>query len=233
MRVVVGAVLIMAWTGCQSPDQNVKLENQMDSVSYGVGHNIGKNLAANIARDSVELNHDALVRGLRDALGDTAGRLLTDQQIQETMMAFQRRLAEKQQVAQRAVAEKNLKEGEVFLAENKKRAGVVTLPSGLQYEVITEGKGIRPKADQKVTTQYRGTLIDGTEFDNSYKRGQPAAFVVKGVIAGWTEALQLMRVGSKWRLFIPSNLAYGEHGMQELIGPNATLIFEVELLDVQ
>jgi len=233
MRFVLGAVLLVGLLGCQKSDDKATLESQSDSVSYSVGHNIGKNLSVNLKRDSVELSIGALVRGLKDALGDTAGRLMTDQQMQETMMAFQQRLAAKEQAKQSVVGEKNLKEGESFLAENKKKKGVVTLPSGLQYEVITEGKGVKPKAEQTVTTQYRGTLIDGTEFDSSYKRGQPAIFMVNGVIPGWIEALQLMRVGSKWKLYIPSNLAYGAQGAQGFIGPNAALIFELELLDVK
>jgi FKBP-type peptidyl-prolyl cis-trans isomerase FklB len=131
------------------------------------------------------------------------------------------------------LADKNQKEGEVFLAENKKKKGVVTLPSGLQYHVITAGTGKIPKATDTVTTHYRGTLIDGTEFDSSYKRGEPASFPVNGVIKGWTEALQLMKVGSKWQLFIPSNLAYGPQGAGQVIGPSATLIFEIELLSIK
>jgi FKBP-type peptidyl-prolyl cis-trans isomerase FklB len=130
-------------------------------------------------------------------------------------------------------ADKNQKEGEVFLAENKKKKGVVTLPSGLQYRVITAGTGKIPKVTDTVTTHYRGTLIDGTEFDSSYKRGEPASFPVNGVVKGWTEALQLMKVGSKWQLFIPSNLAYGPQGAGQVIGPNATLIFEIELLSIK
>ena len=130
-------------------------------------------------------------------------------------------------------ADKNMKEGETFLAENKNKEGVVTLPSGLQYKVITAGAGPTPKLTDTVTTHYRGTLIDGTEFDSSYKRNQPATFQVNGVIAGWTEALQLMHVGSKWQLFIPANLGYGARGAGGKIGPNATLIFDIELLAIK
>jgi FKBP-type peptidyl-prolyl cis-trans isomerase FklB len=133
----------------------------------------------------------------------------------------------------KAQGEKNKKEGEAFLAENKKKEGVKTLPSGLQYKVIKEGTGKSPKATDKVSTHYRGTLIDGTEFDSSYKRGQPATFPVNGVIPGWTEALQLMKVGSKWQLFIPSKLAYGERGAPPVIGPYSVLIFTVELLAIK
>jgi FKBP-type peptidyl-prolyl cis-trans isomerase FklB len=131
------------------------------------------------------------------------------------------------------MGEKNKKEGEAFLAANKKKEGVITLPSGFQYKAIKEGTGKTPKATDTVTVNYRGTLIDGTEFDSSYKRGQPATFRVNGVIAGWTEALQLMKEGSKWELFIPANLAYGERGAGAAIGPNAVLIFEVELISVK
>jgi FKBP-type peptidyl-prolyl cis-trans isomerase FklB len=145
------------------------------------------------------------------------------------MMAFQKEVMAKQA----EVAKKNKAEGEAFLAENKKKEGVKTTASGLQYKVIKPGKGKKPKSSDTVTVNYRGTLIDGTEFDSSYKRGQPATFQVSGVIPGWTEGLQLMEEGAKWQLFIPSNLAYGERGAGGVIGPNATLIFEVELLSIQ
>jgi FKBP-type peptidyl-prolyl cis-trans isomerase FklB len=145
------------------------------------------------------------------------------------MAVFQKEMMAKQQ----AMADKNKKEGEAFLAENKKKEGVKTLPSGVQYKVIKAGTGKKPKLTDTVTVHYRGTLIDGTEFDSSYKRGQPASFQVSGVIPGWTEALQLMGEGAKWQLFVPSNLAYGERGTGGPIGPNATLIFEVELISVQ
>jgi FKBP-type peptidyl-prolyl cis-trans isomerase FklB len=134
---------------------------------------------------------------------------------------------------QKELGEKNKKEGEAFLAENKKKEGVTTLPSGLQYKIMKEGDGQIPKSTDTVTVHYRGTLIDGTEFDSSYTRGQPATFPVKGVIAGFSEALQLMKVGSKWQLFIPSNLAYGERGAGDDIGPNASLIFDIELISIK
>jgi FKBP-type peptidyl-prolyl cis-trans isomerase FklB len=140
---------------------------------------------------------------------------------------------EKQAERTKQLAEKNKKEGEAFLAANKTKEGIKTLPSGLQYKVIKEGTGKTPTAEDTVVTNYRGTLTDGTEFDSSYKRGQPATFPVKGVIPGWTEALQLMKEGSKWELFIPSNLAYGEQGAGGVIGPNAALIFEIELISVK
>ena len=150
-----------------------------------------------------------------------------------TATELQKELMEKQAERNKQLAEKNKTEGEAFLAQNSKKEGVKTLPSGLQYKVIKEGTGKTPKADDTVVTNYRGTSIDGTEFDSSYKRGQPATFPVKGVIAGWTEALQLMKEGSKWELFIPSNLAYGERGAGNFIGPNAALVFEIELITVK
>ena len=139
----------------------------------------------------------------------------------------------KMQEKRKLDSEKNKKEGDAFLAENAKKAGIVTLPSGLQYKVVTEGSGASPKGNDTVVTQYRGTLLDGTEFDSSFKRQQPATFELNKVIAGWIEALQKMKAGSKWQLFIPPNLAYGERGSGSLIGPNSTLIFEIELLSVQ
>jgi FKBP-type peptidyl-prolyl cis-trans isomerase FklB len=158
---------------------------------------------------------------------------MTEEEYKATMTALQKEMMEKQADAARKLAEKNKKEGEAFLAENGKKEGVVTLPSGLQYKVIQSGKGKTPKSTDTVETNYRGTLIDGTEFDSSYKRGQTATFPVNGVIAGWTEALQKMKEGDKWQLFVPSNLAYGERGAGREIGPNATLLFEVELIAVK
>ena len=167
-------------------------------------------------------------------MGFLAGRvLLTEQEIREITTAFQKEMMAKQEELNKKLGEKNKKEGEVFLAENKKKEGVKTLPSGLQYKVIKAGTGKKPKLTDTVTTNYRGTLIDGTEFDSSYRRGQPASFPVNGVIPGWTEALQLMEEGAKWQLFVPPNLAYGDRGAGRQIGPNATLIFEVELISIQ
>ncbi|MEW6323862.1 MAG: FKBP-type peptidyl-prolyl cis-trans isomerase [Nitrospirota bacterium] len=197
-------------------------------VSYSIGMDIG----ATLKRQSLELDPDAVAAGLKDALTGAKTKL-TAEQAREILTTFQEELRAKAEERAAQLAEKNKKEGEAFLAENKKKAGVKTLPSGLQYKVLTEGKGKLPKATDTVTAHYRGTLIDGTEFDSSYQRGEPATFPVTGLIAGWTEALQLMKVGSKWQLFIPSDLAYGPRTASQLIGPNATLIFEVELLSVQ
>lgn len=228
MQALVAAVLAVGLVGCQtSGEKNVKLETQKDKVSYAIGLNIGNNLK----RDSIGLNMDAFLQGMKDASADSSKHLMTEQQIQETMMAFQDSMKARQMANAKTSGEKNKAEGDAFLAENAKKPGVVTLPSGLQYKIITEGKGKKPTATSTVTTHYRGKLLDGTEFDSSYKRGQPASFPCNGVIRGWTEALQLMSVGSKWELYIPPTLAYGENGAGGVIPPNATLVFEVELLD--
>jgi len=220
--VVVGILLLVSQVNAQ---ENQVLKNQKDKISYIIGMRIGNDMK----KQSIDINPSILAKGIEDALA-SAKPLLTEQEVQETMMAFQKEMMAKQA----EVAKKNKTEGEAFLAENKKKEGVKTLPSGLQYKVTKAGTGKKPKSTDMVTVNYRGTLIDGTEFDSSYKRGQPATFQVSGVIPGWTEALQLMEEGAKWQLFIPSNLAYGERGTQGgPIGPNATLIFEVELISIQ
>src|SRR6202035_5095458 len=173
-----------------------------------------------------------LLQGLQDAMSN--GKvLLTDDQIKTVMTDLQTQVRQKQEAKRLALAESNKKDGAAFLAANATKPGVVTLPSGLQYKILTPGTGPKPAATDSVVCNYRGTLLDNTEFDSSYKRGQPATFPVTGVIKGWTEALQLMPVGSKWQLFVPAELAYGDRGAGGQIGPNATLIFEVELLSIQ
>ena len=221
---VVVALSVLFLVGLVDAQENLVLKSQKDKMSYIIGMDIGTNLK----KQSIDIEPGVLARGIKDALAG-AKPLLTEQEVQETMAIFQKDMMAKQQ----DMAIKNKKEGEAFLAENKKKEGVKTLPSGLQYKVIKEGTGKKPKLSDTVTAQYRGTLVDGTEFDSSYKRGQPASFPVSGVIPGWTEALQLMGEGAKWQLFVPSNLAYGERGASAVIGPNATLIFEVELISVQ
>ncbi len=204
-------------------EKSTPLKDTKDKVSYSIGLNIGFNLK----KQNVSINPDTFVLGLKDAL---AGKpQMTDEQVKETMTAFEKEMIDKQ----KAAGVKNGADGEKFLAENKKKEGVKATASGLQYKVVKEGTGAQPKEKDTVMANYRGTLIDGTEFDSSYKRGQPATFPVSGVIKGWTEALQMMKVGSKYQLFIPANLAYGERAMGPDIGPNSTLIFEVELLDVK
>lgn len=211
-----------------SAQKKTTLKTQKEKISYIIGTDIGKNLK----KQSIDVNPELLFKGIKDAFaGDKF--LLTDQEIQEVMGAFQQEMIAKQSEKMSKVAAANKKEGEAFLDANKKKDSVITLPSGLQYKVIVEGTGKTPTVNDTVTTHYRGTLIDGTEFDNSYKRGEPTTFPVNGVIAGWTEALQLMKAGSKWKLYIPSNLAYGDRGAGQLIGPGATLIFDIELISVK
>jgi FKBP-type peptidyl-prolyl cis-trans isomerase len=173
-----------------------------------------------------------MARGLRDAL--SGGKtLLTDDQAQAAIMEVQNDMRQKQQAKMQVEGAANKKEGEAFLAGNKGKESIVTLPSGLEYKILKQGTGPKPTANDTVVCNYKGTLINGTEFDSSYKRGQPATFPVSGVIKGWTEALQLMPVGSKWQLFIPSDLAYGDRGAGPDIGPDSTLIFEVELMSIE
>jgi FKBP-type peptidyl-prolyl cis-trans isomerase FklB len=204
-------------------EKSPQLKDQKDKVSYSIGMNIGFNLS----RQKVDINPDLLAAGIKDAI---AGKpQLTQEQVKDVMTQFEKDMEQKQKQA----GEKNKTDGAKFLEENKKKPGVKTTASGLEYKVEKEGTGAQPKATDMVTVNYRGTLIDGTEFDSSYKRGQPATFPVNGVIKGWTEALQLMKVGSKYQLWIPSNLAYGERSVSPEIGPNATLIFEVELMDAK
>ena len=204
-----------------------ELKTQKDKVSYAIGLDMGNNLKKN----ELEVDPDILARAIKDVLSGSKP-LMTDQETRETLMALQKDLQAKQLERNKVLGEKNKKEGDAFLAKNKKQEGVKTLPSGLQYKVITAGKGKSPRASDTVTVNYAGTLIDGAEFDSSYKRGQPATFPVGGVIKGWTEALQLMKEGSKWQLVIPADLAYGEQGRPG-IPPNSVLIFDVELLSIK
>ena len=204
----------------------VSLESEMDKVSYAIGSQIGQNFK----RQGIEIKLEILTRGIKDALeGKEAA--LSEEEMRQVMTSFQQRLREQMQERRTAEAAKNLGEGKAFLEANKAKDGVKVLPSGLQYKVIKEGTGKTPTADDKVKTHYRGRLIDDTEFDSSYKRGKPAEFPVKGVIKGWTEALQLMKEGAKWELYIPPDLGYGERGTRG-IPPNSALIFEIELLEV-
>jgi len=225
------AALALAVFGCQAAgDKKVKLETQKDKLSYSIGLSVGHNLG----RDSVAINPEAFLQGVLDAAKDSASRLMTEEQVRDCIMAFQTEQRSKLEEGSKVAGEKNKKEGDAFLEQNKKQPGVVTLPSGLQYKVIVEGKGKTPKANSTVTTQYSGKLIDGTEFDSSYKRGEAATFPVNGVIKGWTEALQLMKEGAKWELYIPPDLAYGPSGTGDgTIPPNSTLIFTIELIGVK
>jgi FKBP-type peptidyl-prolyl cis-trans isomerase FklB len=220
-----GAVCIASIGLAQDKTQ---LKDQKDKASYSIGYDIGETFK----KQNVELNPDTLFGGLKDALAGKEAALSKEDR-EKTLQAFQKEMMEKQLAASKEAATKNAAEGEKFLAENKKKDGVKTTASGLQYKVLKEGTGTAPKETDTVITNYKGTLLDGTEFDSSYKRNEPASFPVNRVIKGWTEALQLMKPGAKYQLFIPASLAYGERGAGQLIGPNATLIFEVELLSIK
>jgi FKBP-type peptidyl-prolyl cis-trans isomerase FklB len=205
------------------------LNTQKDKASYAIGMNIGKNLK----KDSVEVDPAVLYRALKDAYTGSK-LLLTDEEAKTALTVLQTEVRAKEEAKTKAAAVENKKTGEAFLAANKAKEGVVTLPSGLQYKIIKAGDGPKPTAEDTVLCNYRGALVDNTEFDSSYKRGEPLKIPVGGVIKGWTEAIQLMPVGSKWQLFIPSDLAYGERGAPgSPIGPNSTLVFEVELISIE
>ncbi len=204
-----------------------KIENENDKVNYSLGYQIGGDLK----REGVELKSELVVKGIQDAIAGT-NPLMTPQDMRIVLVDLKKRIekAEREKFVKDSI--KNLAEGDAFLSENAKKEGVQVLPSGLQYRVVREGSGAAPKATDTVTVHYRGTLIDGTEFDSSYKRNTPASFQLDRVIRGWTEALQLMKEGAKWELFIPAKLAYGERGAGTGIPPNSALIFEVELISV-
>lgn len=204
------------------------LKDQKDKVSYSIGLEIGSGLK----KQKLDVNADLIVAGFRDGISGKKP-LLSEAETKEVMARFEEEMEARMAKEADAATEKNKKDSEAFLAANKKKEGVKTLPSGLQYKILTEGKGASPTLDDQVTTHYRGTLIDGTEFDSSYSRKEPAKFGVGQVIKAWQEALPLMKVGSKWQLFIPSDLAYGERGAGGVIGPNAALIFDIELLSIE
>lgn len=210
--------------GLASATHAADLSTDAQKFSYGIGMNVGSSLA----RENLDLDQDALVEGLKDILNGNEAKVSAEE-LQRVFAAVQ----EKQAQAQASAAEDNKKAGEAFLAENKTKDGITVTDSGLQYRVITEGKGDKPTASDTVTVHYRGKLINGTEFDSSYARGEPATFPVGGVVQGWQEALPMMNVGSKWEVFIPSDLGYGPRGAGGSIGPNETLIFEIELIEIQ
>lgn len=211
-----------------SVETQIKLDNQTNKASYSIGIQMGSQISQ--VKDLI--NQDALILGFKDSLAEKDPQL-TPEEMQTTMQAFQKSLAEVQKAKQEKLASSGKADGDTFLAANKTKEGVVTTESGLQYKILTAGTGAIPKATDTVITHYTGTTIDGKVFDSSYKRNAPATFPVNGVIKGWTEALQLMKVGSKWQLFIPSELAYGARGAGANIGPNQTLIFDIELLEIK
>jgi FKBP-type peptidyl-prolyl cis-trans isomerase len=210
----------------EKPRSEIRLEDANQKLSYALGLEIGGALGE--LRTEIDLN--ALTQGVEDSILDREP-LLSPEEAEEVKLSFLQKLQEEQAEAMAGIAAKNLEISKTFLAENKLREDVVTTDSGLQYTVLREGEGPRPAPDNMVIVHYQGMLLDGTVFDSSYQRQEPALFMVAEVIPGWTEALQLMRVGSQYRLYIPPHLAYGEEGAGPVIGPNETLIFEIELLE--
>ena len=203
------------------------LKTSKDKFSYAIGMKTGESLK----KQSVPVDPSIMARGMKDALAG-GKTLMTDEEAQAAITEVQMDVRKKMQEKMQAEGAENKKKGDAFLAENKSKPGVVALPDGLEYKILKEGTGPKPTSSDTVECNYRGTLIDGKEFDSSYKRGKPAQFAVTGVIKGWTEALQLMPVGSKWQLFIPADLAYGERSPSPDIGPGDTLVFEIELLSI-
>ncbi len=222
-----GLILVVSAVRAADPAQP-EMKTVNDKASYAIGINIGKS----ISRDDLEVNPQLLVRGLMDAL-EGKESALSEEEMVAAMQDFQQQAVAKMTEARGKEAAANAAKGRAFLQANKQKPGVTTTESGLQYKVLKAGTGPSPKETDTVKTHYKGTLLDGTVFDSSYERGEPATFPVGGVIAGWTEALQKMKVGGKWQLFVPAELAYGERGAGGAIGPNETLVFEVELLGIE
>jgi FKBP-type peptidyl-prolyl cis-trans isomerase FklB len=233
MRFVIAALCVCALTlalvavPAVAQDKSA-LQTQQDKISYSIGLSVGKNLK----NQEVDVVPEKFMLGLRDALKGE-GQILTDEEVREVMFAYQMERRAKVQADQEKAGAANKKQGEDYLAANKTKKGVKSTASGLQYKVLKEGNGKSPTLESVVTAHYKGTLIDGTEFDSSYARGQPAQFPLNGVIPGWAEALQLMKVGAKYQVWIPAELAYGEQGAGQRIGPNTMLVFEIELLGIE
>lgn len=231
MKLVAASVLAVMMTAPFAQNETpepLELKNDTDKVSYSIGFDLGKN----IRKRGLDIKVPALARGIADGMS-TGSQLLTDDEMKNVLVAFQKQMMAKATVEYEKLAKENQEKGQAFLAENKKKEGVITLPSGLQYEIVHKGKGPKPKATDIVTVNYTGKLLDGTVFDSTETMGKPATFPLNQVIPGWTEALQLMPVGSTWNLYIPSNLAYGGKNVGEVIGPNATLIFNVHLISIE
>jgi FKBP-type peptidyl-prolyl cis-trans isomerase len=228
VRFLTPAILAAALATGLAAETKPVLKEQKEKVSYGIGMSIGSSLKM----QGADIDVDLVARAIKDTLAGNE-TLLTQQEMQDTLRTWQTEMRNKRMEQQKVQGDKNKKEGDTFMAENAKKPGVVTLPSGLQYKVLVSGTGKTPTSNDTVRAHYKGTLPDGAEFDSSYSRGTPFVTPVTRVIPGWTEALLKMKVGDKWQLFIPGNLAYGERGMPPKIGPNAVLIFEMELLGIE
>jgi FKBP-type peptidyl-prolyl cis-trans isomerase FklB len=228
VRVSIVMLAVVLFAGVAVAQEQNPLKTDKDRLSYALGMDLGNQMM----KQSIDLDPELFARGLKDAFARRE-TLMTEDDARVIISLLQKELMAKQAAASKEVGEKNKAEGAAFLARNLKEPGVVTLPSGLQYKPLKTGDGPKPIADDAVVCHYRGTLIDGKEFDSSYRRNEPATLPLKNVIKGWSEALQLMTVGSKWQIFIPPELAYGERGAGADIGPNATLIFEVELIAIK
>jgi len=232
MRVFIIAVLSLVFFAGQAVAEDKKEMSEKEKLGYSIGYLQGSSMADFFKAQAVDVDTTTINEAFKSGLTGTKPAL-TEQEMREIMAGFQKSLTAKQETRMKELSDKNQKEGEAFLAENKKKEGVVARPSGLQYKILKEGTGNTPKATDKVKVNYKGTLIDGREFDSSYKQQKPVVFQVNKVISGWTEALQMMKVGSQWEVFIPANLAYGNRGAGQMIGPNSTLIFEVELISIE
>jgi FKBP-type peptidyl-prolyl cis-trans isomerase FklB len=232
MKKVFFALLSLAFLATAAMCADKELKTDKEKRSYSMGFNIGSNISRDFKNQSIDVDNDVMARGITDAL---AGRkaALSEKEMHDAITGLQKEVMEQRAAKMNQMSEKNKKEGEAFLADNKNKPGVVTLPDGLQYKILKEGSGAKPKATDKVKVNYKGTFLNGNEFDSSYKRGQPAVFAVNAVVKGWTEVLQLMKEGSTFQVWVPSDLAYGEQGAGNVIGPNQTLIFEIELISIE
>lgn len=226
-KVLIAIPALGLFCGLCLAEEQPNITDEKDIINYTIGYRLG----GDFKRQEVEFKQDMLIKGLEDAIAGTSPRV-TPEEMRTALMHLQQRVAAERTAKLQQEAQENLKAAEAFLADNANKEGVKVLPSGLQYKVLAEGSGSSPQKTDKVTVHYRGTLIDGTEFDSSYSRNQPASLAVDGVIPGWTEALQMMRTGDKWQLFIPPKLGYGERGTGGKIPPNSALIFEVELISI-
>lgn len=226
-RVILATIVSFMFFLPQANSQSIELKSRMDSVAYSIGFQLGNSLM----NDNIDVNPRILAAGIEGAKGGNS--MLTEEQVQMVMQALSQELQGKQQEEMQKAADEALAKGKKFLEENKNKPGVKVTASGLQYEVVTEGTGKSPKAENTVKVHYEGKTIDGEIFDSSIQRGEPVSFPLNRVIKGWTEGVQLMKVGAKYKFYIPSDLAYGPNGAQGAIGPNETLIFEVELLEIE